>query len=516
MEVGSAIDLYTTLLGWILYDKLWAMLAETGLAYLPFLALIVRNFATTWEKNGMEGAAASIRGMEVQLAAMLTVAALAGSPVINLQSADLTYTAPCGGATVNGGNSGTGYDNTFQLGNNQAMVPVWWRTVMAVSAGFANAAVASTPCQGDLRRLNYRMDNTVIKDLDLKAQLDDFYQDCFLRARSQFISLGQPLPANYRPDDIDWPGSQYFHDTDGYYNNANINLAMRAHREIPNFPFDPTRDAEYGGSSPSGWGKPTCFEWWASETAGLQRRLVQQIDSGLLNGIVTTVTARVNGTTVQSVQDDLIRRLYVQDMKGSLNTQSHDDNSSSVVRALSDFGVMKQGVETSATIYAIKQAAPVGQSLILMTIYFCLPFFLVFSSFSIQAVMLASLGIFAIRFLTALWGLATWLDTSMIEALGIEWWRFLTSFDPSISVVVVNTVSGLLYIGMPLVWFTVIGWAGHTLASVGLVASINDPIGKGAAGSVSGVGRTLGRAVSGLTHTQKTRATPKSAPPKTH
>jgi len=82
-------------------------------AYLPFLALIVRNFATAWEKNGMEGAAASIRGMEVQLAAMLTVSALAGSPVVNLQSADLTYTAPCGGATVNGGNSGTGYDNTF-------------------------------------------------------------------------------------------------------------------------------------------------------------------------------------------------------------------------------------------------------------------------------------------------------------------------------------------------------------------------------------------------------------------
>jgi len=44
MEVGSAIDLYTTLLGWILFDKLWATLAETGVAYLPFLALIVRNF----------------------------------------------------------------------------------------------------------------------------------------------------------------------------------------------------------------------------------------------------------------------------------------------------------------------------------------------------------------------------------------------------------------------------------------------------------------------------------------
>jgi hypothetical protein len=180
------------------------------------------------------------------------------------------------------------------------------------------------------------------------------------------------------------------------------------------------------------------------------------------------------------------------------------------VRALSDFGLLKQGIETSATVYALKQAAPVGQSLILMTIYLCLPFLLVFSSFSIQSVMLTSLGIFAMRFLTALWALATWLDTSMIESLGIEWWRFMTSFGPSISVVVVNTVAGLLYIGMPLVWFTVIGWAGHTLASVGLVASINDPIGKGAAGPVSGVTRTVGRTVSGFAHAKKDRAIPKT------
>ena len=236
---------------------------------------------------------------------------------------------------------------------------------------------------------------------------------------------------------------------------------------------------------------------------------MRQIDSGLLDSIVTRVTARMDGTTVKSVQDDLIRKLYVQDMKGGLNTQSHDDNSSSFVRALSDIGILKQGMETSATVYALKQAAPVGQSLILMTIYLCLPFLLVFSSFSIRAVMLTSLGIFAMRFLTALWALATWLDTSMIEALGIEWWRFVTNFSPSISIVVVNTVSGLLYVGMPLVWFTVIGWAGHTLASVGLVASINDPIGKGAAGPVSGATRAVGRTVSGLAHARKDRAMPK-------
>lgn len=498
MPVGSAVELYTTLLGWILYDKLWDALTGSGLAYLPFFALVVRNFATAWEKDGMEGAAGSVRSMEVRLAAMLAVAALAGSPVVSIQSSDLSYTAPCGGATVTGGNSGTGYDGTFQLGNNQALVPVWWRAVMAVSAGLSNAAVASTPCQGDLRRLNYRMDNTVVQDPELKSQLGDFYQDCFLPARGKFLKQGQPLPGHYRPDDIDWPGSQYFQDTDGYYNTANINLALRAHREIPRFPFDPARDAEYGGSSPSGWGKPTCHEWWTGETAGLRRRLVQQVDAGLLNGIVTTVTAGVAGTSAQSVQDDLIRKLYVQDMRGTLDTRSNDENSSSLIRALADYGLAKQGIETSATVYALKQAAPIGQSMILMAVYFCLPFLLVFSSFSIQSVLLASLGLFAIRFLTALWALATWLDTSMIEAFGIEWWRSLTSFEPSISVVVVNTVSGLLFAGLPLVWFTVAGWAGHALATAGVLASVNDPVGKGAAGPVSGVGRMVGRTVSGL------------------
>jgi len=495
MQVGSAIDLYTTLLGWILYDKLWDALTGSGIAYLPFFALIVRNFATAWEKDGMEGAAGSIRGMEVRLAAMLTVAALAGSPVVSIQSSDLSYTAPCGGATVTGGNSGTGYDGTFQLGNSQAMVPVWWRAVMAVSAGLSNAAVASTPCQGDLRRLNYRMDNTVIQDLDLKGQLEDFYQDCFLPARSKFLKLGQPLPANYRPDDIDWPGSQYFQDVDGYYNNANINLALRAHREIPNFPFDPARDAEYGGSSPSGWGKPTCYEWWTNETAGLRRRLVQQIDAGLLNGIVTTATVQANGTTVQSVQDDQIRKLFVQEQKAVVANHRTED-AGTFMSAITGVGSIITSVEQRSTIYALKQAAPIGQSLILMIIYLCLPFLLVFSSFSIQSVLLASLGIFALRFLTALWGLATWLDSAMIQALGIEWWRHVFNTGQNVSVLIANTVAGLMYIGMPLVWFAVIGWAGHTLASVGLIGSVSDPVGKGAAKPVSGVGRVVGHAVS--------------------
>ena len=351
------------------------------------------------------------------------------------------------------------------------------------------------------------MDNTVIKDLDLKAQLDDFYHDCFLRARSQFIRQGQSLPSGYRPDDIDWPGSQYFQDTDGYYNNANINLSMRSHREIPNFPFDPARDAEYGSSSPSGWGKPTCYEWWASESAGLRQRLVRQIDSGLLDSIVTRVTAMVDSVSVKSVQDDQILKLYLQEQKATVSN-SPTENAGVFMSTMTGLGAIITSVEQRSTIYAVKQSAPIAQSLILMTIYVCLPFLLVFSSFSIQAVLLASLGIFAIRFLTALWALATWLDSSMVQALGIEWWRHVFNGNQNVSVLIANTVAGLMYMGMPLVWFAVIGWAGHTLASVGLVASVSDPVGKGAAKPMSGVGRLVGRTISGYGHSKANKSSP--------
>ena len=145
-------------------------------------------------------------------------------------------------------------------------------------------------------------------------------------------------------------------------------------------------------------------------------------------------------------------------------------------------GTAYHGIEQRATFYALQQAAPIGQSLILMAIYLCLPFVLVFSGYSIETVLLAGLGIFAVRFLTALWALATWVDTAMVKALGISWWD--ADGDNGVATIVAEISGNLLFVGLPVVWFLVLGWAGHHLSASGLAGGLAEGIGKAAGGGI--------------------------------
>jgi hypothetical protein len=504
MEVAALIDIYTTVLGWTLYDRLWEALLGSGLAYLPFLGAIVRHFAGHWSEAGDAGAEASVRGLELQLLGMVAVAALAGAPAVDIKVADLTYTAACGSAAVQGGATGTLYDSTFNIGGGApAQVPVWWRAAMAVAAGVSNVAVAALPCSANLRQLNYRVDNTRVADPALRQQLQQFDQDCYQPARAKFDRDHQSLPPGYAPGDTDWAGSRFFQDTGGYYDDPNPNIAPRAGTEIPGFPFDPGRDFEYGGTPPaSGLGKPTCRQWWTDPSAGLRKRLLDQIDPQVLADMKSAAGGAATSLYVEDMQ---IRKLVDATVSLAGITvppavspgAGNGGFSGWLAGFLGTAGTLYHGLEQRATFYALQQAAPIGQSLILMAIYLCLPFVLVFSSYSVETALLAALGIFALRFLTALWALATWIDNTMPKALGIDW--FTSDADNGVAAVVAEITGALLFVGLPVVWFLVLGWAGHHLAASGLVGAMSEGVGRAAGAGV----RTGGKLLKGVARAGK-------------
>lgn len=497
METAAVVDIYTTVLGWTLYDRLWEALLDTGLAYLPFLAVFVRNFVKNWEDAGDGGAEASVRNLEVSLAAMFTVVVLAGQPVLDLPVAGLSHTAACGASAAAGGDTGTLYDGAFDIGGaGPAKLPVWWRAVMAVSAGMSNVAVAAIPCQANLRRLSYQMENTRIADPELRAQIGLFAARCFEPAKARFAREHRILPAGYAADDVDWPGSRFFLDTAGFYDDPNPALAPRPEEPVPGFPYDPARDLEYGGTAPaSGLGRPTCKQWWSDGSAGLRKRLLDQIDPAVLAEMKNAATG---AATPEAVEDAQIRRLFVNEapVRAASTLGSNflfaglfATDLDQVVKGMPDpfkvlanLGTAYHAAEQTATFYALQQAAPIGQSLILMAIYLCLPFVLVFSSYSIETALLAALGIFALRFLTALWALATWVDAAMAKALGISWWT--ADGDQGVAALVVGITGALLFVGLPVVWFLVLGWAGHRLAASGLAGALTEGVGRAAAGGV--------------------------------
>ena len=67
--------------------------------------------------------------------------------------------------------------------------------------------------------------------------------------------------------------------------------------------------------------------------------------------------------------------------------------------------------------YIVREAAPIVQALLLMVLVMLLGFLMVFSSYSIQAIAVASVAYFGIKFWTALWAVAYWVDNHMIDAM---------------------------------------------------------------------------------------------------
>ena len=94
MQVGSYLELFTTLYGWQFYDRLWDLLTGTGLAFLPFLGIVLNNVLETYGHGATDGPVSSLRRMDTEIAVALTVVVLAGQPTVTLSAATLRYAAP--------------------------------------------------------------------------------------------------------------------------------------------------------------------------------------------------------------------------------------------------------------------------------------------------------------------------------------------------------------------------------------------------------------------------------------
>jgi len=483
MNVSSAIEIYTTVLGWFLYDGIWDVLSDAGLLYVPLVASVIRNWGTAWRTHGTEGAEAAIRNNWADIFIMMSVIALAGMPVFTVSPTAINHTAACGGPTFAGGNTGTLYDRAFAaLDGKSAQIPVWWDTVMHVADGINNAVVALIPCSPDLRTYGYRIDNVRISDPIMRRQLELFTRDCWQKARAKFMAKQTPLPANYLAEDIDWIGSQFFQDTDGFYGNANLNLSVRASEEIPGFAYNAARDTEYQPGFIPANGRPECKDWWDNPVSGLRPKLLALVDPEAIT------QANIEMGNIVGAQNALMRKVLEPERValGRLldinNYQSpFGNNSSGIAQSVGGVGLSLELASWWPKIYALRQAAPIGQSFILMGVYLFLPFVLLFSGFSIEVLYTTTAALFAIKFLTPIWTLAVWIDNHMMEGLGIKWYSWMNlQEDKAATLLILNLVAMLMFVVLPVVWFMVIGWAGLSIhKTMDTFKGISDPVGNG-------------------------------------
>src|SRR6188474_844374 len=92
MPVASILELYTSLLAWNLYGAIWALLVNTGIVLIPFIAVVINVLMETRESNGDISADSLIRILETRIYTMLFVVFLAAQPMVYVQMAKTSYT----------------------------------------------------------------------------------------------------------------------------------------------------------------------------------------------------------------------------------------------------------------------------------------------------------------------------------------------------------------------------------------------------------------------------------------
>ena len=494
MNVDSYLELFTTLFGWSFYGVLWDVLVGTGIVYLPFLGILIDNWREPAE-GGEFGtvSALSLRRMEIDLFIALLVVVLAGQPsaFTALNAGTLQYTAPPTltnpnpeSATVDAPNAS--YGSTGFVGSPDTVnLPIWWYAVIALSSGINHAVTEGLPTAADIRTYEQQARLATIADPRLRAEVSQFFSDCFIPSRSRYQSGALRIDAiddlleEYGPDDPDWLGSHVYLEAGGYYDR------YRASSPIPGWPYNASRDTEYNVDEPPTWGRPFCNEWWTGADIGLLQKLVDEADatSGGLSGLVVAIAPFI----ATDRQLDTVARAVLANAPETWSNNDLVTNNTGTAGALSyveriakgglaSGGVIAASALFSVTMTAILTGLPMIQAVLLLGIYALLPMLVVLSRYSLSMLVTGALAVFTVKFWTVLWYLALWVDQNLILSMYPDVNTFFQIFanpgEHDIKRMLLNMITTSLYIGLPLLWSALMSWAGiHLGRSLSTAAS---------------------------------------------
>ena len=479
MAVDSTLELFTTLFGWLFYNAIWDVLVATGIVFLPFLGLLIDTIVRSYAGEDSEEAGnTTLRILEVEVFMAFFVIMIAAVPAYPLNAVDLSFTprAIIGTpaqpeATVE--DSQTTYGNSsFLAVPNSVDVPVFWLAVMGFSSGFNRAVMEAVPPSLDLRNYAYALRDASIDDPDLMHEVNDFYRDCFVEARSKYLEdrpsglVVDTVIDDYGENDPDWIGSHMYQELPNYYD------TLRAESIREGYPWSQLRDVEWDISDHPVYGKPYCNEWWA----GLRNELLSE-----LNDIDLAAAAAEPDWDTELRQDAIIQAALL-NSPPRWTTRGYDFAYGNMVdfaasdresrffapiqnfgqQALAAYGLGKVALGFAAVLRIILEAAPMLQALVLMGLYALLPFFILISRYKFSLLILGAIILFIVKFWTVLWFFAWWVDQNLIQAFYPDPGSITTLFNTDLTIkrIILNFLTGSLYIVLPLLLTAYLGLAG--------------------------------------------------------
>ena len=499
MAVDSTLELYTTLFGWLFYNSLWDVLVATGIVFLPFLGILLDTIIRSYAGEDAEEAGnTTLRIVEVEFFVAFFVILIAAVPATPLNAVDLSFTprAVIGTpaqpvATVNNSRTTYGGGISFNAAPVAVNVPVFWYAVISFSSGFNRAVMESVPPTLDFRGYADELRDASIQDPQLQHEINDFFRDCFIEARSKYLSerpSGAAINAllnQYGANDPDWIGSHIYQERPGYYD------SIRADTVREGYPWSALRDVEWDVTNHPVYGKPFCTEWWQ----GIQQAILNEL------GDLDLLSAAAEPGWDPIARQDTVIQIALINSPPRWTTRGYDFAYGNLVdfsvgepgimvsvqnaaqQGLAAYGLGKTAISFAAYLRVFLEAAPMIQSLILMGLYTLLPFFILISRYQFSLLILGALVLFSVKFWTVLWFFAWWVDQNLIQAFYPDPGSITTLFstDQTLKRIILNFLTGGLYLLLPLLLSLYLGLAG--IRAVSQLDGATQALSRGTAGA---------------------------------
>lgn len=487
MVVDSTLDAYAFSLAFYVYNILWDIFVQTGLVFIPIIALIFGSVKAA-AQSSMEdyNTKSALRTVAMGLFFMLLALELALYPMVKLRFDDIRYYArQCTSDTTTPGTITTeilGEEAEFvaenmavQLGGRDIMMPVLFAVAFRVGQGIKNWAVADLPCTTDIRLISDGMQSQRIKDETLHKETQDFIRSCFNPARRKYLASGTYDLA----DEENWPGGRKLLMTRGLYDNADGD-GFYSKTARPGF-GDTTNQLPESESLPEGYGFPNCKEWWlgvgvinqpyVAEEA-LSTRLFESLDDWLKDDqqkvydVLTTKLDRArrdrrpwNFTATKDavVMQSLFSPVKLQQLAALSTTdyglQGDTSFTDWAFRAFGTVGVAAKSIEQFSGASMLQLSMPMVKPFIIMIIIISYLPAMLMSRFQWKYIGLFHGVVISMTFWPFFWELSRLVDDTMLTALGVS----ITEVNTQI---LSQWIASGLYLYAPILFSTALGWVG--------------------------------------------------------
>ncbi|HBP0520697.1 TPA: conjugal transfer protein TraG, partial [Pseudomonas aeruginosa] len=211
----------------------------------------------------------------------------------------------------------------------------------------------------------------------------------------------------------------------------------------------------------------TCKQWWADSGIGLRDRIKDQVDPDLM----TNFLKWAKWLNQDEVTEAVIRQVISpsSQVKGNVYTDYGGQVGGTVwnglARAGGTLGVAMGSLAYFPAMDMVRQALPMVMSFLKMAMVICIPMVLVIGTYQLKVAMTMTVVFFAMMFVDFWFQLARYIDSTILDAFYGSGSPHL-SFNPVMGLntatqdAILNFVMGAMFVILPMLWITAIGWAG--------------------------------------------------------